>query len=160
MLSILHKMSALSLLKQYESPPTSSPVRTIVIETQSQLESVSKPFHNSGWTPTTEKKMAQFSFDKGSSVPVRALTYHQLNDNTPTSKYISLSDNTDTATALVVPDTAPVGPPRALCGNGSPDNSPDDDSQSVPYEGWQYDAIDTFEKLVSMGVLNKFGYTK
>jgi hypothetical protein len=104
---------------------------TVEIRGIVESHSISKPFH-SGWTPTTEKKMAICD------APIKT----QL-DETPTSKYKSLSHTT----AVPQHVTYVVETP-GVCKNDC----------DVSYEGWDFSDIVAFEKLVEMGVFNKFGH--
>lgn len=92
------------------------------------------PLEVGGWTPTTEK-IAR-------NVVAHAHSHHHkqqqnMTDATPTSKYISSSRQND---------------PHEEC-------RCDAKQGCISYEGWRSSDIDTFHKLVGMGVCNKFGYS-
>jgi len=143
--------SPLSALKTYKSPSCTTTRRLQYSKS------------HSGWTPTTERKK------QASTTEV----FRQHVNETPTSKYVSLSsiviqdeedkfeDNTtqcnmqqhtasdarNEADSTIAPESPHLHASEKVCVKGS-----------ASYEGWSSNDIDTFRELVDAGMFSELGY--
>jgi hypothetical protein len=144
---------ALSLLKTYASPVFSSMVPTVfVVAAATTTDAVAThasntyPIHYSsgGWTPTTEKIAKNVV---AHALDGRSHKQQNVND-TPTSKYICTS-----------PPAPPENDYEECRYVAMKQQECVKEDEHISFEGWTSCDIDTFHKLVGMGVCNKFGYS-